>query len=395
MLTALPTNPSSLEILAKAKQKKQLLLLTAIFVVVLLIGFLYWHSYARYFQSTDDAYVKGNIISIASQIVGNVVALNADDTDLVQTNEVLIKLDATDYQVALERAQANLAQTLRQTQQFFINNQGLIASIQSKEANLKKTKLDLTRRQQALAKGAISQEELTNAQDNFDIATASLTQAQSAWKSNRSLTHNTKITTHPAVKEAIARLKKAYLDYLRTSIRSPVTGYVAKRSVQVGQRINVGQVLMAIIPLNEVWVEANFKENQFNSMRIGQPVLLTSDYYGSSVKFHGEVIGFSAGTGSAFSLLPPQNATGNWIKVVQRLPVRIRLDSNELTTHPLRVGLSMQATVDTRQRHYGAEKKRHLTSYKTTIFNQMDHAADQMIQQIIQANTSQDTYVKP
>jgi membrane fusion protein (multidrug efflux system) len=234
--------------------------------------------------------------------------------------------------------------------------------------------------------GAVSGEEISHARDAVRAAQASLNAAQQELQSNRSLTANTTIASHPNVLAAAARVRDSYINYARNTMPAPVTGYVAKRSVQVGQRVSPGNPLMAIVPLNSVWVDANFKEVQLTHMRIGQPVELTADVYGSNVVFHGKVIGFSAGTGSAFSLLPAQNATGNWIKVVQRLPVRIGLDPQELEKHPLRIGLSMNADVSIKDENGGQLAATPNTVYQTDVFAKYGDQADAEIARIIEAN---------
>ncbi|STX51961.1 multidrug efflux system [Legionella busanensis] len=375
-------------------QKKALFIFTFSLIFISLIYFFYWLFYGRYFEVTDNAYVAGNIIPISTQVTGNVTKLNAEDTQFVPEGQSLIELDPTDSLVNLEQAKANLALALRQTQQYFINNSQLQAVVQSRQSDLQKTKIDLQRRQTAIRRGAISQEELTHAQDNFNVANAALLQSQAQWEANIALTHKTNIINHPHVKQAMAALRKAYLDYIRNTIRAPLSGYVARRAVQIGQRVTPGQVLLAIVPLNQIWVDANFKEKQLSKIQVGQSVVLTADIYGSKIKYNGYISGFSAGTGSAFALLPPQNATGNWIKVVQRLPVRILVDEKELKAHPLRIGLSMKVTVDT----YRQPKKINMLTrhslYKTTIFNNLMVQADHIINEIVQENVLKTTDLK-
>ncbi|WP_419418931.1 efflux RND transporter periplasmic adaptor subunit [Legionella sp. D16C41] len=370
----------------QSARKKILFLLSSVFLLIGLLYFIYWVVYARYFQTTDNAYVAGNVIPVSAQITGNVIELNVDDTQLVQAGQSLIKLDPTDSAVALDQAKANLALALRQTQQYFINNRELQAIIQSRQSDLQKAKVDLQRRQTAIKRGAISQEELTHAEDSFNVANAALLQSQAHWEANLALTHRTNSINHPHVRQAMAALRQAYLNYIRSTIRAPLSGYVAKRAVQIGQRIIPGQILLAIIPLNQIWVDANFKEKQLGKIQIGQQVTLTSDLYGAKVKYHGRITGFSAGTGSAFALLPPQNATGNWIKVVQRLPVRISLDEQELNAHPLRIGLSMKVTVDTRNKNDNQVTQLANSRYQTTIFNNLMKQADNIINDIVQEN---------
>lgn len=371
---------------AKAHQRTLLIALTIIFAIAIFCYIVYWCWHARYFENTDNAYVNGNIVPISSQISGNIITLNVDDTDFVQVGDVLLKLDSTDSKIALVEAEAKLAQAIRQAQQLFINNNGLKAIIQARQADVQKTTKDLTRRQKAITAGAISLEELTNAEESYHSAMASLTRANSDLQANYALTLQTTPTAHPLVMQAIVGFRRAWLDNMRTVIRAPVAGIISKRSAQIGQRVSPGQLLMAIVPLDQVWVDANFKEKQLQRMRAGQPVILTADVYGSSVKYHGHIAGFAAGTGSAFALLPAQNATGNWIKIVQRLPVRIALNPSELKAHPLRIGLSMNVDVDTHDEKSTMLAIDKPSAYKTAIFDNLDKQADAIIAKIIKDN---------
>jgi membrane fusion protein (multidrug efflux system) len=298
----------------------------------------------------------------------------------------LVALDPADSKVALDQAEANLAQTVRQVRTFFVNNNQYEAQIALRKSDLSRAQDDLKRRMQVAQTGAVSQEEISHARDAVRGAQAALDSAEQELASNRSLTANTTIADHPNVLAAAAKVRDSYINFARNTLPAPVTGYVAKRSVQVGQRVSPGNPLMAIVPLNGVWVDANFKEVQLKHMRLGQPVELTADLYGSSVVYHGKVIGFSAGTGSAFSLLPAQNATGNWIKVVQRLPVRIQLEPKELEQHPLRIGLSMNVDVTIKNEEGGQLGNAQNTVYQTNVFDNYGAQADQEIARIIQQN---------
>lgn len=383
----LPITPDE-ERLGK-KRKFLLISFTIVLVVIAIFYGLYWWFIARFYEETDNAYVNGNIIPITAQVGGTVIAVKADDTQYVSTGQLLVELDPIDAFIAFEQAKANLAQTLRNTQQLFINNTGLQANLKNQQVSHEKAKQDLLRRNQAIGVGAVSKEELTHAEDSLKSADAALTQAQSALLANRALTENTNLPQHPNVLAAATRLRQAYIDYMRTSIRAPVSGEISKRTAQVGQRVAAGTQLMALVPLEQVWVDANFKEKQVRYMRIGQPATLTADLYGSSVVYHGTIMGFSAGTGSAFALLPAQNATGNWIKVVQRLPVRIQLDPKELKAHPLRIGLSMEVTIDL---HNQSGKYINETApipvYETPIYENWGKEADAEINKVISENIS-------
>jgi membrane fusion protein (multidrug efflux system) len=276
-----------------------------------------------------------------------------------------VALDAADTKLALEQAQAALAQAVRQTRQLFLNNDTLAANVAAADSNLARAREDLQRRQAGLSSGAVSQEDVSHARDAVKSAVAALDQARAAAAANRALTDHTSVTEHPNVLQAATAVRNAYLNYARVNIVAPVAGFVSKRSVQVGQRIAAGSPLMAIVPLEQIWIDANFKESQLQHIRIGQPVEVIADVYGSSVKYKGTVIGFSAGTGGA-SLLPAQNATGNWIKVVQRVPVRIALDPEQVRAHPLRIGLSTTATVDI---HGDGRALEAVPTYQTNVYD--------------------------
>jgi len=337
--------------------------LTAVAAAVAVAGIAYGAYYAlvlNHYEHTDNAYVQGNVVQLTPQVGGTVLAINADDTDFVKAGQVIVKLDPADAQVALDQAEAQLAQTVREVRTLFANNATLKAQIALREADLARAQSevaraqdDVSRRSPLLATGAVGKEEFNHANSQLTAAKSAVMAAQSATlaareqlTSNQALTDNTSVEQHPNVLRASARVREAYLAVKRADLAAPVDGYIAKRSVQLGQRVQAGAPLMSVIALKQVWVDANFKESQLKNLRIGQPVTLTADMYGNKVEYHGKVDGLGAGTGAAFALLPAQNATGNWIKVVQRLPVRVALDAQEVAAHPLRVGLSMQARVD-------------------------------------------------
>ncbi|AOZ00141.1 HlyD family secretion protein [Cupriavidus sp. USMAHM13] len=369
------------------KRKRMLLTLTTVIVVAGVAYGAYWAMYGRYFENTDDAYVAGNVVQVTPLVAGTVVSISADDTQLVTSGQPLIQLDRADSQVALEQAEAQLAQAVREVRTLYVNNGSLAANVSMREADLAKAREDLRRRQAISGTGAVSSEEISHAQTALKAAESSLLAAREQLASNQALTDHTTVEKHPNVQRAAANLRSAYLAYARSTLPAPVTGYVAKRSVQVGQRVAAGSPLMAVVPLDQVWVDANFKEVQITHMRVGQPVTLEADVYGSKVKYQGKVEGFSAGTGSAFSLLPAQNATGNWIKVVQRLPVRIALDPQQLKDHPLRVGLSMNVTVDVRKEEGAAMAAAPAPRpLQTDVYEKVGHDADALIERIISNN---------
>ncbi|WP_027214153.1 EmrA/EmrK family multidrug efflux transporter periplasmic adaptor subunit [Burkholderia sp. WSM2232] len=368
------------------KRKRMMTLLVIVILIAAIAYGLYYFLVARFHEDTDDAYVNGNVVQITPQVTGTVVAVNADDTQTVKAGDPVVVLDPADARVALEQAEANLAQTVRQVRGLFADDNQYQAQVAQRQADLSRAQDDLKRRLTVAQTGAVSLEEISHARDAVKSAQAAVEAAQQQLASNRALTANTTIANHPNVQAAAAKVRDAYLNNARNTLPAPVTGYVAKRSVQVGQRVSPGTPLMAIVPLGGVWVDANFKEVQLKHMRIGQPVELTADVYGSSVVYHGTVVGFSAGTGSAFSLLPAQNATGNWIKVVQRLPVRIALDPQELEKHPLRIGLSMQADVSIKDENGGKLGDAQNTVYQTNVFAKYGDEADAEIARIIAEN---------
>ena len=308
----------------------------------------YWFLSARFYESTDDAYVNDDLVQITSEVPGTVMVLSVDDTQGVRRGQTLLELDPADAEVARSNAEARLAGTVRQVRTLFATAEQLRARIIDREIVLRRAQDDYHRRSNLLQDGAVSAEELSHAQDNIVQIRANLTEAREQLKATTVQIDGTTVATHPQVLAAEAAVRDAALALRRTHISAPVAGVVARRSVQVGQRVAAGTPLMAVVPLSYVWVDANFKEVQLKDMRVGQPVEVRADVYGRSVKYHGKLVGLSAGSGSAFALLPAQNASGNWIKIVQRVPVRIALDPKELSVHPLRVGLSTTVTVDVR-----------------------------------------------
>ncbi|MFP1883361.1 multidrug efflux MFS transporter periplasmic adaptor subunit EmrA [Lonsdalea quercina] len=331
----------------KTRRKRILTLLTIFFLFLGCLWLAYWFLVLRHHQETDDAYVAGNQIQIMSQVAGSVTSVNVDSTDFVRKGDVLVELDPTDAQQAYERAQTALANSVRQVHQLIINGRQYQANIALQQTALNQAVSDLNRREALGKVNAIGREDVQHARDAVASAQASLDAAKQQFAANQALILNTPLEKQPAIQQSAADLRDAWLALQRTHIVSPVDGYVSRRSVQVGARIASTSALMVVVPAKGLWVDANFKETQLANMRIGQPATIVSDLYGDDVVYKGKVVGLDMGTGSAFSLLPAQNATGNWIKVVQRLPVRIELDPQELADHPLRIGLSMLVNVDT------------------------------------------------
>ncbi|RFU49429.1 HlyD family efflux transporter periplasmic adaptor subunit [Paraburkholderia sp. DHOC27] len=381
-----PQPPSQPDAPRSGKRKLFLLLLAAAIVVSAGAYGSYYYTTGRFHESTDDAYVNGNLVQLTPQVTGTVDAVNADDTQIVKKGDPVVTLDGADARIALLNAEATLGQTVRKVSGLYVNNDFYAANVAQRESDLARAMDDLKRRETIAQTGAVSGEDVSHARDAVSSAQAALDAARQQAEANHALTDRTTIEQHPDVQAAASKVRDAYLSYARNTLPAPVTGYVAQRSVQVGQRVAPGTPLMAIVPLDGVWVDANFKEVQLKHMRIGQPVTLTADVYGSSVKYHGKVEGFSAGTGAAFAVLPAQNATGNWIKVVQRLPVRVYLDPQELAAHPLRIGLSMQVDVTTHDESGTQLAAAVNTTYHTDVFAQYGAAADAEIAQIIAQN---------
>jgi membrane fusion protein (multidrug efflux system) len=368
-------------------------MLLALTLVVILggVGVWAWHElYGRWSESTDDAYVNGNVVEITPQVTGTVVSIGADDGDLVREGQVLVQFDPNDAEVALQSAQANLARTVRQVRGLYSNVDGMKAQVHAQEAEVQKAQENYNRRRNLAAGGAISQEELSHARDDLTSAQNALANARQQLKTSSALVDDTVVSSHPDVQAAAAQLRQAYLTNARSTLIAPVTGYVAKRTVQLGQRVQPGTALMAVIPLDQLWIDANFKETQLRDMRIGQPVDIETDLYGSDVKYSGTVDSLGAGTGSAFALLPAQNATGNWIKIVQRVPVRIHINAEELARHPLRVGLSTQVDVNLHDQSGPvlAQQPPQKATFSTQVYDRQLADADAMITRLIHENSA-------
>jgi membrane fusion protein, multidrug efflux system len=346
--TAAATAQAAAPTAATSKRRRGLMALGGVAILGGVVYGSYWFLSARHYQSTDDAYVDGDLVQITSEVPGTVISLTADDTQDVRREQILLELDPADAQIAMSNADARLAGAVREVRARFATAEQLRAQIGEREIQLKRAQDDYGRRSNLLLDGAVSSEELSHTQDNIAQIRASLIEAREQLKATTVQIDGTSVETHPQVLAAEAAVRDAALALRRTQISAPLAGVVARRSVQVGQRVAPGTPLMAVVPLDDVWVDANFKEVQLKDMRVGQPVEVRSDVYGRSVKYHGKLVGLSAGSGSAFALLPAQNASGNWIKIVQRVPVRVALDPRELESHPLRVGLSTTVSVDIR-----------------------------------------------
>lgn len=328
------------------KRKFVLLGITLFFILAGIAYAIYYTLVLSKEVDTDNAYVGGNLVTLSSQVTGNVQEIRADETQLVKVGAEILKLDPIDANVALSQAEARLGTTVRQLRERYSNVAQYEATIELKKLSLKDAADDLARRQPLAADHTLSGEEVAHAKQAVDNAKASLDVAIKQADASRAAVAGVSLVDNPSVLSAKADYIQAWLAARRNAVLAPVTGYVAKRSVQVGSRVTPGTTLMSIVPLDQLWVDANFKESELQNIRLGQAARIEADVYGSKVVYHGKVVGLSAGTGSAFSLLPAQNATGNWIKVVQRVPVRISLDPKELAEHPLRIGLSTLVTLD-------------------------------------------------
>ncbi|MBS1175061.1 MAG: emrA [Burkholderiaceae bacterium] len=373
-----------------SQRKKRMSIAIGIFLLIGLLWALYWFFIARYHEETENAYVAGSMVVVNAQTVGTVEAILAEENQVVKAGDVLVKLNPTDAQVALAQAQAQLANATRQIQNVF--NTVSVTRAQMVQANSAvKTAQDAVNRRAVLVKtGAVSREEYDQAVNALNQALAAQKTTMEQNKSAGAQVAGTTTQNHPAIEAAKAAFRSAYINSKRLAVLAPTDGVIAKRNVQVGQQISQGVPLMSIVAANQLWVEANFKETQLANLRVGQPVELTSDVFGSGVKFKGTVQGIGIGTGSAFSVLPAQNATGNWIKIVQRIPVRIQLNAEELKAHPLRVGMSMIANVNTHQRNgavlgtvAGSDGLSNLT---TNVYAQDEEEANREADKIINAN---------
>jgi membrane fusion protein (multidrug efflux system) len=372
----------------KKKRKSVLIVLALIFVLIGIAWGVYWFLVLRHFQETDDAYVAGNQVQVMAQVSGSVNKVWFEDTDFVKKGDVLVSLDKTDAEQAFEKAQTALATSVRQTHQLMINGKQYQASITLQQTALAQAEADLKRREPLGAANLIGREELQHARDAVATAKAQLDVAIQQYNANQAMILNTSLENQPAVQQSAAELRDAWLALQRTEIRSPMDGFVSRRSVQVGSQISTSTPLLAVVPATNLWVDANFKETQLAGVRIGQPATVVADIYGDEVVYQGKVVGLDMGTGSAFSLLPAQNATGNWIKVVQRLPVRIELNQDDIARHPLRIGLSTLVKIDTTSKEGSAlaTSARQQAAYSSNALAIDLAPVNQLITDIVRAN---------
>ena len=374
----------------KSQQRKKGLSIFILLLLLIAIGSAaYWYFFIKGFEETEDAYVSGNQVMVSAQVAGNISKINVDNMDPVQAGDVLLELDDTNAKLSFEQTKSNLANAVRQVSQLNYTVKQLKSAVRANEITLAQAQGNLNRRVQLVKDGAIDKESFQHAKEAVELAKANLTTSQNQLGANQALLLDGPLSEQPQIQSAISNLKQAWLNLERTKIRSPIKGYVARRNAQVGQAVSVGGALMAVVTTEQMWLDANFKETQLTHMRIGQPVEIHFDLYGKDKTFNGKVVGIEMGTGSAFSLLPTQNATGNWIKVVQRVPVRIQLDPQQLAENPLRIGLS--ATVKVNVSDSKGETLRDqapaTTLYSTNVLQYDESAVNNLIESIIRDNS--------
>ena len=374
----------------KSQQRKKGLSIFILLLLLISIGSAaYWYLFIKGFEETEDAYVSGNQVMVSAQVAGNISKINVDNMDPVQAGDVLLELDDTNAKLSFEQAKSNLANAVRQVSQLNYTVKQLKSAVRANEITLAQAQGNLNRRVQLVKDGAIDKESFQHAKEAVELAKANLTTSQNQLGANQALLLDGPLSEQPQIQSAVSNLKQAWLNLERTKIRSPIKGYVAHRNAQVGQAVSVGGALMAVVTTDQMWLDANFKETQLTHMRIGQPVKIHFDLYGKDKTFDGKVVGIEMGTGSAFSLLPTQNATGNWIKVVQRVPVRIQLDPQQLAENPLRIGLS--ATVKVNVSDSKGETLRDqapaTTLYSTNVLQYDESAVNNLIESIIRDNS--------
>ena len=374
----------------KSQQRKKGLSIFILLLLLIAIGSAaYWYLFIKGFEETEDAYVSGNQVMVSAQVAGNISKINVDNMDPVQAGDVLLELDDTNAKLSFEQAKSNLANAVRQISQLNYTVKQLKSAVRANEITLAQAQGNLNRRVQLVKDGAIDKESFQHAKEAVELAKANLTTSQNQLEANQALLLDGPLSEQPQIQSAVSNLKQAWLNLERTKIRSPIKGYVARRNAQVGQAVSVGGALMAVVTTDQMWLDANFKETQLTHMRIGQPVEIHFDLYGKDKTFNGKVVGIEMGTGSAFSLLPTQNATGNWIKVVQRVPVRIQLDPQQLAENPLRIGLSatVKVNVTDSQGETLRDQAPATTLYSTNVLQYDESAVNNLIESIIRDNS--------
>ena len=374
----------------KSQQRKKGLSIFILLLLLISVGSVaYWYFFIKGFEETEDAYVSGNQVMVSAQVAGNISKINVDNMDPVQAGDVLLELDDTNAKLSFEQAKSNLANAVRQVSQLNYTVKQLKSAVRANEITLAQAQGNLNRRVQLVKDGAIDKESFQHAKEAVELAKANLTTSQNQLGANQALLLDGPLSEQPQIQSAVSNLKQAWLNLERTKIRSPIKGYIARRNAQVGQAVSVGGALMAVVTIDQMWLDANFKETQLTHMRIGQPVEIHFDLYGKDKTFNGKVVGIEMGTGSAFSLLPTQNATGNWIKVVQRVPVRIQLDPQQLAENPLRIGLSatVKVNVTDSQGETLRDQAPATTLYSTNVLQYDESAVNNLIESIIRDNS--------
>ena len=374
----------------KSQQRKKGLSIFILLLLLISIGSAaYWYLFIKGFEETEDAYVSGNQVMVSAQVAGNISKINVDNMDPVLAGDVLLELDDTNAKLSFEQAKSNLANAVRQVSQLNYTVKQLKSAVRANEITLAQAQGNLNRRVQLVKDGAIDKESFQHAKEAVELAKANLTTSQNQLGANQALLLDGPLSEQPQIQSAVSNLKQAWLNLERTKIRSPIKGYVARRNAQVGQAVSVGGALMAVVTTDQMWLDANFKETQLTHMRIGQPAEIHFDLYGKDKTFDGKVVGIEMGTGSAFSLLPAQNATGNWIKVVQRVPVRIQLDPQQLAENPLRIGLSatVKVNVTDSQGKTLRDQAPATTLYSTNVLQYDESAVNNLIESIIRDNS--------
>jgi len=380
----------------KNKRKKIFFYFAVALVITGIVVFCLWFFYFRTHKSTDDAYVHGNMIELNAQVPGTVITICAEETDFVKKDQILVELDPTNYVISLERAKASLASQVRSVANMFATCDALKAQLVEAESSYEIAKINYDNRAPLVSSGAISKEEFQHVTLQLNGVTAELERVYEMLRAQEALVGNTTIDNHPLVNEAKDRVRQAWVDLKRTKIVAPTDGYVGMRKVQLGESVSQQTPLLAVVPLNEIWINANFKETQLSKMRIGQRAKMHADIYGRSVTFTGSIVGLNPGTGNVFSILPPQNATGNWIKIIQRLPVRVSIDSDTLDQHPLMLGMSMDVTIDVSNKSGAVLSKASVSKplYMTNVYARQEEGAELIIRDIIRENIVDDGRAK-
>jgi membrane fusion protein (multidrug efflux system) len=379
----------------KANNTKRNYVFTVLSLTLLIVGivyFGYWYLHGRYFKYTNDAYVSGNPVMVTAQVPGIVTKIYVQDADFVQKNTPLVQIDPTDHEIALSLALKELAKSVRDVAELFSTVLSAKALIDEKQAILLKKVQDYERRKILVNSGSVSREDFEHAQYDMEDAQAQLIYAQETLNGLKAQVGGTTIATHPRVEANKQAVRQAFINLKRCTLLAPQSGVVSQRTVQVGKWVETSMPLLSVVPLNQMWIEANFKETQLERMRVGQPVRIRSDIYGHTVEYEGVLAGVGGGTGSAFSVIPPQNATGNWIKIVQRVPVRVDIPDQMLKQFPLRIGLSMYVTVDTRLTKgsmTAAPREKNVPRFMTDIYDDELKGVEELIQKTVDENQNQ------